>query len=334
MNNNTFLIITSIANHDHPVIKQFAAQSAERGIPFIMIGDTKSPDNFNLPGCDFYSIERQRKLDFELVKDLPVKHYARKNIGYLIAVSQKADIIIETDDDNYPYPEFWNKREKIQSACRIQNKEWVNVYKYFTEENIWPRGFSLKDIRNELPALAAETLVNSPVQQGLADKNPDVDAIYRLILPLPVTFNRHKHIALGKQSVCPFNSQNTTWFKEAFPLLYLPSFCSFRMTDIWRSFVAQRICWENEWDILFHHATVWQERNEHNLSGDFSDEMQGYLYNHLIVQNLKQLKLKLGVENIPENLLVCYEELIRMNLIDKTEIRLIEAWLKDLSNMN
>jgi hypothetical protein len=103
------------------------------------------------------------------------------------------------------------------------------------------------------------------------------------------------------------------------------------MTDIWRSFVAQRICWENDWSILFHHATVWQDRNDHSLMRDFADEIQGYLYNHEIVQNLKQLNLKPGVENIPENLLICYEQFIRMNLISETEIKLIEAWLDDLS---
>ncbi|MDR1594830.1 MAG: STELLO glycosyltransferase family protein [Prevotellaceae bacterium] len=331
--NNTFLIITSVASHEHPVLRQFSVQSAEHDIPFIMIGDTKSPKDFNLPGCDFYSIERQQKLDFELVKSLPVKHYARKNIGYLIAVSKNAGVIIETDDDNYPYPEFWNKREKALQAYQIRRQNWVNVYKYFTEKDIWPRGFSLNDIRNEPPALTVESLVEAPIQQGLADRNPDVDAIYRLVLPLPLTFDKHKPVALGADSICPFNSQNTTWFKEAFPLLYLPSFCSFRMTDIWRSFVAQRICWENEWNVLFHHATVWQERNDHNLTGDFEDEIQGYLYNHVIIENLKRLKLKSGVENIPENLLICYEQFIRMSLIDKMEIKLIEAWLNDLSNI-
>jgi hypothetical protein len=75
----------------------------------------------------------------------------------------------------------------------------------------------------------------------LADENPDVDAIYRLTLPLPIIFNKANNVALGNNSFCPFYSQNRTWFKEAFPLLYLSSHCSFRMTDIWRSFVAQRI---------------------------------------------------------------------------------------------
>ena len=122
-------------------------------------------------------------------------------------------------------------------------------------------------------------MCHSPIQQGLANQNPDVDAIYRLVLPLPLDFVEAAPVALGKGAWCPFNSQNTTWWSEAFPLLYLPFHCSFRMTDIWRSFVAQRIAWENGWSILFHNATVFQERNEHSLIRDFEEEIPGYLNN-------------------------------------------------------
>ncbi|MHC4265647.1 MAG: STELLO glycosyltransferase family protein, partial [Planctomycetota bacterium] len=68
-----------------------------------------------------------------------------------------------------------------------------------------------------------------------ADDNPDVDAVYRLTQRLPLTFRKDRRLALGNGSKCPFNSQNTTWFPDAYPLLYLPAYCSFRMTDIWRS---------------------------------------------------------------------------------------------------
>lgn len=235
---NTFLIITSIANQEHPVLKQFAEETSKHKIPFIVIGDTKSPKEFNLAGCDFFSIERQRTLKFKLINILPEKHYARKNLGYLIAISRGAEIIIETDDDNLPLESFWNKRTRLVNAHLLKDKDWVNVYKYFTETHIWPRGFALENILSKTPVLDNQQLIDCPIQQGLADENPDVDAIYRLTLPLPVKFNKTDSIALGNNSVCPFNSQNTTWFKEAFPLLYLPSYCSFRMTDIWRSGLA------------------------------------------------------------------------------------------------
>jgi len=328
---NTFLIITSIANQEHPVLKQFAEEASKHSVPFIVIGDTKSPKEFNLAGCDFFSIERQQALKFQLAKALPVKHYARKNLGYLIAISKGAKTIIETDDDNLPLKGFWENRTKWVNAHLLNGKGWVNVYKYFTEAHIWPRGFALENIQDKLPILENQLLIDCPIQQGLADENPDVDAIYRLTLPLPIIFNKADSIALGNNSFCPFNSQNTTWFKEAFPLLYLPSHCSFRMTDIWRSFVAQRIAWTCGWPILFHQSTVWQERNDHNLMNDFRDEISGYNNNAQIIKSLKALDLKEGIENIPGNMKLCYNILIDLGFVGQQEIILLDAWLNDIN---
>jgi len=148
---------------------------------------------------------------------------------------------------------------------------------------------------------------------------------------LPIIFNKSNSIALGNNSVCPFNSQNTTWFKEAFPLLYLPSYCSFRMTDIWRSFVAQRIAWTCNWPILFHHSTVWQERNDHNLMSDFRDEISGYNNNAQIIKSLKELELKDGIENISANMKLCYNTLIELGLVGQQETILLDAWLQDIN---
>lgn len=335
MNPNTSIVITSIAGSDHPVLKDFAVKCKEQKMPFIVIGDKPSPPDFQLDGCSFFNLQQQRELPFTIAQLLPERHYSRKNIGYLQAIkNSNAEIILETDDDNYARAEFWNNRIRSVNAHRLDNTGWTNIYSYYTEHRIWPRGFALECLLNELPALDQfpKTEVNCPIQQGLADENPDVDAIYRLILPLPLSFDKKLNVALGKKSWCPFNSQNTTWFKEAFTLLYLPSYCSFRMTDIWRSFIAHRIASENDWHLLFHAATVYQERNMHNLMRDFADEISGYMNNFKIVETLEKLSLKKGEEYLGENLLKCYEALIALSLIDEKEIPLIEAWLKDLTS--
>ncbi len=330
MSKSPFLVITSIADDKHPVLNQYAAACQAKGVPFIVIGDVKSPNEFQLDGCDFYSIEKQLQLPHTLAREIPVKHYARKNIGYLIALQQGAEVIIETDDDNIPYESFWAPRTPQVHANKLQNHGWVNVYKYFSETNIWPRGFPLDQVLESMKPKPEADTVACPIQQGLADDNPDVDAIYRMVLPLPIKFLERDPIALANQSICPFNSQNTTWFMEAFPLLYLPSYCSFRMTDIWRSFVAQRIAWTCGWSILFHNATVYQIRNEHNIMKDFEDEIPGYLNNSSIMKGLNALNLLDGVENIYTNLTLCYEELVRQGVVDAKELALLDCWIQDM----
>ena len=140
-------------------------------------------------------------------------------------------------------------------------------------------------------------------------------------------------MALKQNVWCPFNSQNTTWWADAFPLLYLPAYCTFRMTDIWRSFIAQRIAWENNWSLLFHEPNGEQARNQHDLMRDFADEIPGYLRNAEICELLSQLKLQGGVEHLGENLRICYERLVSKNVFDPKELMLVQAWLDDVQQI-
>ena len=181
---------------------------------------------------------------------------------------------------------------------------WVNVYRYFTQAMLWPRGFPLEHVQEDLaPRASLKTAeVDCPIQQGLVNENPDVDAIYRLVSSLPQSFAAGEPVALAPGSWCPFNSQNTAWWRDAFPLLYLPAYCSFRMTDIWRSFVAQRIAWANDWSVLFHAANVWQERNEHNLIANLR-RSAGYC-TKAIGEALEKLQLNSGSDRLCENLLI------------------------------
>ena len=329
------LIITSIANDKHPILKQFAEECKKRNLNFIVIGDTKSPADFKLEGCDYWSVERQQTLPFELAKITPAKHYSRKNLGYLLAIKNGVTELVETDDDNIPREEFWDEKHREVKSYSFENTGWVNVYHYFTKQFIWPRGYPLEELQKKQTVLTSLQLdaINCPIQQGLADENPDVDAVYRLTYPLPLSFEIKTKIALGRNAWSPFNSQNTHWFKEAFALMYLPSYCSFRMTDIWRSYVAQRIAWECGWSVLYHESTVWQERNEHNLMKDFEDEIPGYTNNLRICKELQALTLKQGKENICDNLITCYQKLIDINVIGKEEMTLLKAWISDLNKL-
>lgn len=330
----TSLVVTSISA-PNAALRQLAQGCRERGIAFYLVGDASSPAEFHLDGCEFFSISRQEEAGLRFAALCPKRHYARKNIGYLLAIRDGAGTIVETDDDNLPHPAFWNERSRKQNVATLRDAGWLNVYGYFTDDVVWPRGLPLDAVRRPVPAyetLSMESAV-CPIQQGLADGNPDVDAIFRLLFPATVRFHPGRRVALGRATWCPFNSQNTAWWPDAYSLLYLPAYCSFRMTDIWRSLVAQRIAWSNGWMVLFHEATVWQDRNQHDLMRDFQDEIPGYLYNRRIAEALDALSLSPGAENIPDNLRLCYGELVRRSLLDTRELPLLDVWLHDLSKI-
>lgn len=324
---DTVLVITTI-NEPNDAVRVLAEGSIEHGRNFIVIGDQKGPKHFELEGAWFVDIEAQEKTGYRFSRLCPYGHYARKNIGYLLAMSSGTTIIQETDDDNIPYDSFWEERKPVVSGTCYEKEEWLNVYRYFSDLPIWPRGYPLQKLKNPVSSEDNVKEIYCPIHQGLAEDNPDVDAVYRLIFEVGKSF-KHRGDVILRGSYCPFNSQNTLWYKEAFMLMYLPSFCSFRMTDIWRSFVAQRIAYANGWGICFHNATVYQERNEHDLMKDFEDEVVGYLRNEEMVERLKALQLCGKPERIGDDLITCYQALCNEDFFDNKEMELLSAWVED-----
>jgi hypothetical protein len=106
------------------------------------------------------------------------------------------------------------------------------------------------------------------------------------------------------------------------------------MTDIWRSFVAQRLAWANGWGVLFHESTVSQTRNVHDLMRDFRDEVPGYLENQAICAALEDLDLPAGTENLAGNMRVAYGCLVNGGWIDEKELDLLDAWLTDVERLS
>ena len=331
MSDRYAVVVTSI-NPPTRAVVEIAREAGRLGACFIIVGDRKSPPDFAQPGATYLDLDAQALTDFRYATEAPAQHYARKNVGYLQAIAGGATVLIETDDDNIPRASFWEPRTATVTARLVETPAWVNVYRYFHDGLVWPRGLPLDQVNVVLPEPAAAGTVYCPIQQGLADDNPDVDAIYRLLLPIPVRFEAAEPVAL-RGAWCPFNSQNTTFFAPAFPLLYLPYHCSFRMTDIWRSFVAQRIAYANGWGVLFHAATVFQERNAHDLMRDFAEEVPGYLHNSAIRDALDRLDIPTGVARIPDAMRACYACLVARDLVGRGELPLLDAWLEDFAGM-
>lgn len=328
MSHKTALVVTSI-NPPNQVMRELAEGCVQHGWGFIVAGDAKSPKFFELPGCQFLSLEGQHASFFELSRQCPENSYARKNLGYLSAMASGATVIVETDDDNHPLPGFWDVRDRTHYCIQIDHAGWVNTYGWFTPHMIYPRGMPLTVAKQTQPSTAKFVWVDAPIQQGLANGDPDVDAVYRMLFELPFDFLEEcDPIFLEPGAWCPFNSQNTTWFKEAFPLMYLPAYCSFRMCDIWRSFIAQRIMP----GIMFHGPTVFQERNEHDLHKDFIDEIPGYVHNAAIREALMLLEFSEGADTYTK-LIECYDLMIRKGWVGHEEWLLVHAWISTCKSL-
>jgi hypothetical protein len=330
MKNETHIVITSI----FPPTRAVRKFGRLRDLRLTVVGDRKTPSDWSLPGVEFLSAERQKRLGFGLTRLLPWNHYCRKMLGYLHAMRDGASVVVDTDDDNIPYrqwriPAFDGKHWATQKEAGF-----VNVYALFSRQHIWPRGFPLDEILRQREAPKRKGRIETScvgVWQGLTDRDPDVDAIYRLTSNVPCTFAKRPPIVLAEGALCPFNSQNTAFRQEAHALLYLPITATFRFTDILRGLVAQPVLWAAGMRLGFTSATVYQERNPHDYMKDFVSEIPFYLHAKRVVEITRSVVRK--TVSTADNLLRAYKALRQEDIVADAEIRSIDAWLRDLTRI-
>jgi hypothetical protein len=291
----------------------------------VVVGDEKTPWIESSDNLTYLPIEDQIKLGYKFVNVCPYNDYIRKNIGYLYAMRQGADVIYDTDDDNIPYDD-WRYYYFISFRKAISYTNFVNIYRYFSDKLVWPRGYPLDEIHKESFIGPHEIRpVDVGVWQGMADMDPDVDAIYRLTVNRGVVFKNELPIVLGEGFYCPFNAQNTFWDKKAFPYMYLPF--KGRFSDILRSYIAQRSFWEHDLYLGFTKATVYHERNEHDLMVDFKDEIEMHLSTKKVVDLLDRLDL---TSDPIENLQIVYYNLTIHGFVEPNEQMRLKAWTDEI----
>ncbi|ULT87937.1 hypothetical protein L3Y34_007252 [Caenorhabditis briggsae] len=320
----------------------------------VVVGDTKTPKDWELPNVHFLSVDYQKNMSFSLISSLPYKSYTRKNIGYLYAISHGAEWIYDTDDDNKPYGQGLKQfqYEETVSGVRYQAKSFeeannstgiikrlFNPYQFYGVDQMWPRGFPLENIEKHSNVLGQQTLCyqmpRPAVQQGLVHHDPDVDAIYRLLHANPKTgldikFNEFAPpIILSVGTYSPWNSQNTLFHKSAFHTLFLPTTVSFRTTDIWRSFISQKILHLSGLTVSFVPTNAVQFRNAHDYLKDFKDEKSVYEDSGRFLEFLHSWNCKNGpvLENCMNQLA---EDLVENNFWRNEDAKLMMMFLSDL----
>ena len=264
----------------------------------------------------YLSVEKQKLIKNEFVREIPWNNIGRKNIGYLYAIAHQAQTIWDFDDDNAL--KFWLKSVSPDQMLDLdtfvnnnfncmepdQHDGVVNPYLYLeaalaTEKLIWPRGFPLDKIQSASKTTLCGSLCskkcnesNFGVLQSLADYEPDVDAIYRLTRQTPINFPRPEIVQLKDldelyrthssvlkiPTLAPYNAQATLHFYDAFWALYLPVTVHGRVSDIWRSYFSQAIFKRLNIQVGYlPRPLVVQERNLHLALKDFEAETPLYL---------------------------------------------------------
>lgn len=328
----------------------------------VIVFDKKSPKTYNTGWEEGHGnkavvhlrTDEQIAMDSSFVNRIPWNHFGRKNIGYFYAIAHGAKVIWDFDDDNIlkisrtaekTSPDIDkiipDDSTELTSVLEPKDHKWptYNPYPSLGAPTLpsWPRGLPLDDIK--LPNCSVTPLhevrlkaSSIAVLQSLADKQPDVDAIFRITMPIPFNFKEtkvNKHLMIPKGALTPYNAQATLHFQPGFFGMFLPITVTGRVSDIWRSYISQRLFWDVGLQVGFiSHPLVIQERNVHSNIGDLTSEWDLYTKSKQLVTFLEGWKGKgrTIVERTEELWVALYEH----QYVESDDVELVQLWLQML----
>ena len=267
----------------------------------VVVGDKKTPHHkYSDLNCVYLSPEWQKNTYKELSELIGWNCVQRRNIGFIYAVHNNADIIATVDDDNIPYAEWGNNiliGQNYERKSYITNKLFdpLSATNY---SNLWHRGFPIQLLDEKNSLTESKTNEKILVQADCWDGDPDIDAIPRITLHPECKFDHD--FFFSSPQISPFNSQNT--FLS--PAIMMNYFCFpfiQRMDDIWASFFLQTVI--SPESVAYGPATVYQKRNPHDLSMDLLGEVIGY------EKSLKWINKGCELDNnyLPQRSIDCFE---------------------------
>ena len=202
--NKTVAVLTTINQPNKKVADWFEVTKNKT----IVVGDNKTPQDWEHEKCTYYSISDQKKSEFKISIQLPENHYTRKNLAYLFAIKSGASQIIDTDDDNFPDINEWkkllNSDFELFEHAPSENISFKNIYSYFSNSDIpfWPRGFPLNLVNHDESNISLNDISKTRKKevglwQCMVHGDPDIDAIHRLIFKFTANFINKNSILMG-----------------------------------------------------------------------------------------------------------------------------------------
>lgn len=276
------VIVTTTINPPTKAVELFQAME---DWDLVVIGDLRTPSGYTLDRGIYVGPEEQEKYDRALSDAIGWSCIQRRNFGLLWAHDMQADIVAVVDDDNIPLP-GWGENLLIDRE--------VEVDRYIIEapvfdpigatnhSQLWHRGFPLQLLSSRDYTTRSRELVMADVQADFWNGDPDIDAVCRMEHAPECKFDQ-AFFPMTADKPAPFNSQNTFLAARHLSDYFLFPHVG-RMDDIWAAYYLQA----KGATVVFNAASVYQERNPHDLTRDMRQEYLGYEHNLNLIRDLAE----------------------------------------------
>jgi hypothetical protein len=324
----------------------------------VIVADNKTPLDYlkqgkGLVGNDsvfFFSVQEQKQwlnMPGEMgafYRGVPYNHFARKNLGFLYAILRGAEFIYDFDDDNFINKDSaGNLLPLISNEAQIENVRLVSLETLnfnhhplmgATVPGSWPRGFPLESIQD---TKTHGTVVSSGntvpmtkvgVIQFCANNNPDIDAVHRLVLPLPMNYREEPEstpVLVPTNTFVPYNAQATLHTKDSLWATLLPTTVKGRVSDIWRSYFAECLFRDLDLGVVFFPPRITQYRNAHSLIGDMNAEGDLYFKAERLSEFVS--KWKSSLPTVPARMEALWIDLYERGYMEEDDVKMVQLWL-------
>lgn len=284
-------IVTTTINEPTKATLKFGDIADKKDFTFVIVGDKKTPHHLyealegHFNNLIYLRPEKQSELYPDLSEIIGWGCIQRRNIGFVYAFQQGADIIATVDDDNIPY-DNWGDNILIGNQVEVDVFENISC-NYFdsisvtNHSELWHRGYPIDFVpmKNNNEYKGKKT-ITPLVQAEFWDGDPDIDAICRLSKKPIVKFNKFEPFTTNQ--LTPFNSQNTFLHRKVLKYYSVLPHIG-RMDDIWGSYILQNYFKDF---LIFTNASVYQERNPQDLVKNLENEVIGYRNTLSLLKNL------------------------------------------------
>lgn len=285
-------IVTTTINPPTEALRRFREMD---GWDLIVVGDRKTPHEA-YAGWNYLSPEVQHSRYPRLSTLIGWNCIQRRNIGIVEAYRDGAEIIALVDDDNIPYA-HWGQGllvgRQIEALRYSTEADVFDPLQATRYKHLWHRGYPIPMLPDRAVSDPIHDTIIPDVQADLWDGDPDIDAIARIAFHPEVKLRYLRPFFSGK--ISPFNSQNTFLGRRIIPDYFLYPGIG-RFDDIWAAYHVQRVAGAK---VIYAAASVYQQRNPHDLTVDLANELYGYQHTTAFLR---------GDQVLPEPSLAAFRE--------------------------
>jgi hypothetical protein len=298
------IVVTTI--NDGRFLPAYLANLREHGhladTRLYVVGDRKTPPACRAAAdaaardgldCPYLGVEEQTAF----LRDLPAidrivpwNSDNRRNVGFLMALRDGAEVVISIDDDNLPVPGTDFVGGHAVTGRELEAPEvsaasgWYNLFDVLEHTPalpVWPRGYPYRlRAPQQVETRLARRRVH--VNAGLWLGDPDVDAITRIAIHPDVKRMAQERGLLAAGTFSPINTQNTAVHRDAMVAYYYVRMHEpmhgarlNRFGDIWSGYFVQKCAKALGHAVAFGAPPVEQVRNDHDLFVDLREEYWG-----------------------------------------------------------